>query len=180
MQKCCITCCSHSLFYNFDTADNLIHHLKQHLWLFIHLLQILLLIPIGNKDSEETTALQKERDEDAEYSLKHFKFTVWFKEKTGLPSTFETGNFAKFVFFIYKMTLLVRIVGGSKLTPYDSNCSESLCVLVCAECSGVCVSVHQTELQGLRHCGEVDEVRIAEGRCQRGDITLHITPTQPG
>lgn len=27
-------------------------------------------------------------------------------------------------------------------------------------------------------CGEVDELRIAEGRCQRGDITLHITPTQ--
>lgn len=97
-------------------------------------------------------------------------------------STFETGNLQKFVFFIYKMTLLVRIVGGSKLTPYDSNCSESVsvCVSVCAEQSGVCVSGHQTELQGLRHCGEVDKVRIAEGRCQRGDITLHITPTQPG
>lgn len=35
-----------------------------------------------------------------------------------------------FVFFIYKMTLLVRIVGGSKLSPYDSNWSKSLCVWV--------------------------------------------------
>lgn len=35
-----------------------------------------------------------------------------------------------FVCFIYKMTLLGKIVGGSKLTPYDSNCSKSLCVCV--------------------------------------------------
>lgn len=123
------------------------------------------------------------KDEDTEYSIKQIKCTVWFKEKTGLWSAFEMFNLQKckyLFFFIYKMTLLVRIVGGSKLTPYDSNCSESVCVRVCAESSGVCVSGHQTELQGLRHCGEVDKVRIAEGRCQRGDITLHITPTQPG
>ena len=45
-----------------------------------------------------------------------------------------------------------------------------------------CVSGHQTELQRptARNSGEVDRLRIAEGRCQRGDITLHITPTPTG
>lgn len=40
-----------------------------------------------------------------------------------------------FVFFIYQLTSLVRAVGGGKLTPYESNCSEisiRVCVRVCA------------------------------------------------
>lgn len=35
-----------------------------------------------------------------------------------------------FVFFIQQMTLLVRAVGGGKLTPYESNCWKSLRVCV--------------------------------------------------
>lgn len=94
-----------------------------------------------------------------------------------------------FVFFIYQMTLLVRIVGGSKLAPYDSNCSISVyvcvlvlaCVLVCAARSGVCVSGHQTALQGLRRGTAARWIRskLHEGKCQRGDIIVYITPTLP-
>lgn len=87
-----------------------------------------------------------------------------------------------FVFFISKMTLLVRIVGGSKLTPYDSNCSESVCVcvfvlvcmLVCAKHSGVCVSGHQTELQGLRQ-GTV--ARWIRSELQRANVKEEILPS---
>lgn len=74
------------------------------------------------------------------HTANQIQFTVWFKEKTGLESTLEYWQLAEmevFVSFIYKMTLLVRIVGGSKLTPYDSNCSESECV-----CARVCARVH--------------------------------------
>lgn len=80
------------------------------------------------------------------------------------------------------MTLLVRIVGGSKLTPYDSNCSESVCVcvlvrvcvLVCVECTSVCVSGHQTELQGLRQ-GTV--ARWISSELQRADVKEEILPS---
>lgn len=80
------------------------------------------------------------------------------------------------------MTLLVRIVGGSKLTPYDSNCSESVCVcvfvqvcvLVCLECSGVCVSGHQTELQGLR---QGTAARWISSELQRADVKEEILPS---
>lgn len=94
-----------------------------------------------------------------------------------------------FVFFIYKMTLLGRIVGGSKLTPYDSNCSESVCVhvYVCSS-GGFCVhgerlclrkrtSDRATGPSAGNRC-ENDEHRIAEGMCQKADITLHTTPTR--
>lgn len=126
-------------------------------------------------------------------ALNTFNSPLGSRKKKGLQGTFEKQQLAEmevFVFFICKMTLLVRTVGGSKLAPYDSNCSKSVCVcvcvpacvLVCAECSGVCVSGKSDGATGptAGSCGEVDEVRFAEGKCQRGDITVHITPTQPG
>lgn len=87
-----------------------------------------------------------------------------------------------FVFFIYKMTLLVRIVGGSKLTPYDSNCSNSVCVcvfvrvcmLVCVGCSGVCVSGHQTELPGLQ---QGTASRWIRSELQRANVKEEILPS---
>lgn len=81
------------------------------------------------------------------------------------------------------MTLLVRIVGGGKLTPYDSNCSEfCMCVRVCAsvharvcvECTGVCVSGHQTELQGLR---QGTAARWISSELQRADVKEEILPS---
>lgn len=76
---------------------------------------------------------------------------------------------------------MVRFVGGTKLTPYDSNCSKSvyahLCLFVCAERSGVCVSGHQTKLQGLQQGTAVRQIRseLHEGKCQRDDNITHFT-----
>lgn len=68
------------------------------------------------------------------------------------------------------MTLLGSIVGGSKLTPYDSNCCDSLSVCVCP-CMYACAHGVQSCLRertsdgateptaGNR--GEVDKLRIA-------------------
>lgn len=132
------------------------------------------------------------RDEDTEYNRIEQILMFGLRKNTGLQSTSENLHLAEmevFVFFIYQMTLLVRIVGGSKLTPYDSNCSKSVCVcvfvlvcmFVCAECSGVCVSGHQTELQGLQQGTAARWIssEFHEGKCQRGDIIVHITPTLP-
>ena len=100
------------------------------------------------------------------------------------------------VVFIYKMTLLVRIVGGGKLTPYDSNCVEAMCACALRVCVCARPGVHAGVL-GVQRClrertsdratgptarsrGKVDKLRIAEGRCQRGNITLRITPTRTG
>lgn len=91
--------------------------------------------------------------------MKEIKFTVRHEEKTWLRSVFKNRQLAvleAFAFFIYAMTLLGKIVGGSEFTPYDSNCGDSLCasvrvgMLFCTESTCVCVSGHQTELQGLQ------------------------------
>lgn len=90
-----------------------------------------------------------------------------------------------FVFFIYKMTLSGSIVGGSKLTPYDSNCSECVCACMDAYVRGAQSCLRERTSDGATgptagNRGEVDKLRIAQGICQRGDITPHITPTQTG
>lgn len=73
------------------------------------------------------------------------------------------------------MTLLVRIVGGGELAPYDSNCRESVCVCEPAlVCSGVCVSGHQTELQGLR---QGTAARWLRSELQRADVKEEILPS---
>lgn len=121
------------------------------------------------------------RDEDTEYNcIKQIRFTVRFKENTGLQSTSENLQLAEmeiFVFFIYQMTLLVRIVGGSKLTPYDSNCSKSVCVCVFALACIVRVCRVQWCLRERTsdgatgptagNCGEVDKVKIAWGQMSK-------------
>lgn len=163
---------------------------KQHLWLCIYLPHILFCVQRRNNvfgAIKEVSAWQKGKDED---TWRHCEYNsikrIGWEKRQGC-GVHLLAEMKVFVFFIYKMTLLVRTVGGSKLAPYDSNCSKSLCV---------CVSVRvHAHVRGVQWClrertsdratrptavnrGEVEELRIAEGRCQRGDITLHVTPTQ--
>lgn len=127
---------------------------------------------------KEMRTLRRQRQKpDSIYCLVQGKDTVAEYIRNGQLAEMEV-----FVFFICKMTLLVRIVGGSKLTPYDSNCSKSVCVcvfvrarvLVCVECSGVCVSGHQTELQGLQR-GTAG--RWMRSELQRANVKEEILPS---
>lgn len=72
------------------------------------------------------------------------------------------------------MTLLVRIVGGTERTPYETNCCNSLFVCSCT-CECVCVCAACSVQRRLRertsdrapavgNCGTVNKVGVAGGQ----------------
>lgn len=134
-----------------------------------------------------------ERDEHSEYSStkknKNLKFTAWFKEKLGWWSTFETGILQKWKYLFSSSTKWPYW-----LESWEAVSSHHMTLIAMCVRAGASVHAHVFGVQWClrertsdratgptaRNRGEVDKLRIAEGRCQRGDITLHNTPTQTG
>lgn len=74
------------------------------------------------------------------------------------------------------MTLLVRTVGGTELTPYESNCCKScksfICVLrlcvVCVCCVQQCLRERTSDpAPAVGNCVEVNKVGIAGGQMSK-------------
>lgn len=119
------------------------------------------------------------------WCLKTDKLYSRLKENTSLLHTLKKKKKKNMQqqewILIYQMTLLVWIVGGTERTPYESNCCKSLFVcsctcefFVCAACSGVCVSGHQTKRLQWETVPRWIRSELQEGICQADYIIAHF------